>query len=1036
MVTRLSIDGRVVLTGSSGLLKAPSRILALLGMLFVSALFARGASTLNFPKLAFESDTFVGIAIVNPTGQEATVTLTAYDTAGRLVAGTGFVNPVVVTIKANQQIAKLTSEVFGSGLPGATVGWVQATSATDNLTGFFLLLNGTVTFMDGADLPVSAKGLTFQQVRIGGGYSTEIDLVNPSATAATVQVQLFRSGGTTVTKTLTIPARGMSRSDTAALFGLTDVSTASYLDVQSDVEVAGVEFVKGPGGEILALNGRQTSEQLARLVFPQLAVLGDYKTELGVLNHGSSAAIVTITAYKPSGVLYDTAELKTNPVTRTLSPSASLREDLETMFGFRGSTTLDGWVEVKGTEATLSGYLTYGIPASGAAAAVTTEPQGRTRALFSHIATSGYFTGVAALNPGTLAANVRIVAEKATGEILGSYDTVLQPGERIAKLLGTSELIPEAANQSEGVIWVKSDVPVYLASIFGSNSVLANIPPQAAPETYAPDVALQKLKLTPPLAVLRPGQTQQFRTDGATVTGWKVNGVTGGQASTGTITTGGLFTAPSVIPPKQVVTISAEASKQEAGGSVDIVDKSLVAGNLRAVQSVAYLNGLAKLYVAEFAATGALMERVDAVEAGDSEVSEVSATGTKRSVRTFNGVKIAKLLPYRGRDGREYLLASAQTTGRILRIDPTAGQFSTVATDLNEPTALVLDPVSGNLLVAEKDRITTVFPWMLDGGLTPAAPEPSDAGGRVAAPIAASAAGLAVDRCGSKIYYTVATDGLLEEYDKSSGKTRTVLSGLRNPGALLGLYRAGVSCPDGFELLLSEKGLDRTILVIPKDGSFVEWAGAKGVNDLALLPEDNPLTSRAGVVLGETSVTVGSISIVAVANLYDSKPPNPPPPPPSNPNDADLAISVTWTSPITVGTTQTETVTVTNKGPATATNVAWNGTEYYGTGGNFEGTGTRTIPPGGTCRGAAACSLSLLLPNTSAVFKFSATVTKVNQPGILTFIFRVQSDQNDPDSSNNTASVQITVAASAADAGAAARTTPAAPSPAASTKAP
>jgi hypothetical protein len=78
----------------------------------------------------------------------------------------------------------------------------------------------------------------------------------------------------------------------------------------------------------------------------------------------------------------------------------------------------------------------------------------------------------------------------------------------------------------------------------------------------------------------------------------------------------------------------------------------------------------------------------------------------------------------------------------------------------------------------------------------------------------------------------------------------------------------------------------------------------------------------------------------------------------------------------------------------------------------------------------------LLLPNTSAVFKFSATVTKVNQPGILTFIFRVQSDQNDPDSSNNTASVQITVAASAADAGAAARTTPAAPSPAASTKAP
>jgi hypothetical protein len=1022
MVTRLSIDGRVVLTGSSGLLKAPSRMLALLGMLFVSALFARGASTLNFPKLAFESDAFVGIAIVNPTGQEATVTLTAYDSAGKQLAGTGFTNPAQVTIRPGQQIAKLTAELFGGGLAASTVGWVQATSATDNLTGFFLLLNGAVTSMDGADLPVSAKGLTFQLVRTGGGYTTEVDLVNPSATAATVQVQLYRSGGATITKTLSIAAKGMARSDAATLFGVTETSTAAYLDVQSDVEVVGVEFVNGPTGEILALNGRRTSEQLARLVFPQLAVLGDYKTQLGVINHAAGPAIVKITAHKPSGALYDTANLKTNPVTRTLASAASLREDLEAMFGFQGSTTLDGWVEVEGTDATLSGYLTYGIPGSGAAAAVTTELQGRTRALFSHIATSGYFTGVAALNPGTLAANLRIVAEKATGEILGSYDTVLQPGERIAKLLGTAELIPEAANQSGGLIWVKSDVPVYLASIFGSTSVLANIPPQAAPETYAPDAALQKLKMTPPLAVLRPGQTQQFSTEGTSgILGWKVNGVAGGQSATGTISATGLFTAPATIPPRQVVTVSAETSRQAAGGSVDIVDKSVVAGNLGVVQSVAYLNGLAKLYVAEFAATAAtLAGGVDAVEAGNSEVSEITASGIKKGLATFNGEKIAKLLPYRGLDGREYLLASGQTRGRILRIDPTTRQFSAVATNLNEPTALVLDPASGDLLVAEKDRITTVFRRALDSGLTPAVPAAPD---RVAAPIAASASGLALDFCSGRLYYTIATEGLLVEYDKSSGKTRTVLSGLRNPGGLLGLYRAGVTCPDGFELLLSEKGLDRTILVIPKDGSFVEWVGAKGVNDLALLPEDNPLTSRAGVVLGETSVTVGSISIVAVANLYDSKPPNPPPAAPPGTNDADLSIRATWTpSTLTVGGPSTFTVTVTNKGPATATNIAFDGSQLFGEG-DFEVTGGGgPIPPGATCRAGARCSLPLLLPNTSAVF-FGAEgkVSKVNRAGTLTIYFYVRGDQNDPDYSNNTSIVQLTIAASAADAGAAQR---------------
>src|SRR5262249_28874129 len=158
---------------------------------------------------------------------------------------------------------------------------------------------------------------------------------------------------------------------------------------------------------------------------------------------------------------------------------------------------------------------------------------------------------------------------------------------------------------------------------------------------------------------------------------------------------------------------------------------------------------------------------------------------------------------------------------------------------------------------------------------------------------------------------------LLLEYDKATGKTRTVLSGLRNPGALLGLYRAGVTCPDGFELLVSERGLDRTLLVLPKDGSFVEWVSARSVNDLALLPESNGITSPAGVVLGETNAAAGSISVVAVANLYDSKPPNPPLPRPVSSTDADLAVGATIAPDrVAAGANVTITVTITNRGPA------------------------------------------------------------------------------------------------------------------------
>ena len=126
---------------------------------------------------------------------------------------------------------------------------------------------------------------------------------------------------------------------------------------------------------------------------------------------------------------------------------------------------------------------------------------GQKRALFSHIATSGgFFTGVALLNSGQLATNVRLLAITPTGDVLGSYNTVLQPGQRLSQLI--DQLIPLATGLNGGFIWVKSDSPIHLTSVFGNPTVLANIPPQEAPESYAPDSNLPPIQVTPSLAVL------------------------------------------------------------------------------------------------------------------------------------------------------------------------------------------------------------------------------------------------------------------------------------------------------------------------------------------------------------------------------------------------------------------------------------------------------------------------------------------------------------------------------------------------------
>ena len=108
----------------------------LLALLFFSGPI-QGASTLNFPRLSFETATLTGLAIVNPNDQSADITLTAFNADGGLLPG---VNSVGRTIEANSQLAELVSDIFTGSQDPATVGWIQVASATDNLTGFFLVL--------------------------------------------------------------------------------------------------------------------------------------------------------------------------------------------------------------------------------------------------------------------------------------------------------------------------------------------------------------------------------------------------------------------------------------------------------------------------------------------------------------------------------------------------------------------------------------------------------------------------------------------------------------------------------------------------------------------------------------------------------------------------------------------------------------------------------------------------------------------------------------------------------------------------------
>jgi len=138
------------------------------------------------------------------------------------------------------------------------------------------------------------------------------------------------------------------------------------------------------------------------------------------------------------------------------------------------------------------------------------------------------------------------------------------------------------------------------------------------------------------------GQTQQFQamvvgTADTSVT-WQVNGVTGGTAATGTISTGGLYTAPPVMPSPATVMVEAVSnadSQASASASVALMDNIVVSVTPSPINVAA---GGAQVFTANVTGTGnaapGVTWSVNAIPGGNATVGTVAPNGPKTAVYT------------------------------------------------------------------------------------------------------------------------------------------------------------------------------------------------------------------------------------------------------------------------------------------------------------------------------------------------------------------------------------------------------------------
>jgi hypothetical protein len=154
------------------------------------------------------------------------------------------------------------------------------------------------------------------------------------------------------------------------------------------------------------------------------------------------------------------------------------------------------------------------------------------------------------------------------------------------------------------------------------------------------------ITIQPGSATLFLGQTQQFR---AIVTGtsntnvtWSVNGVAGGNATVGSISIGGLYTAPSILPANGTVTVTAvSVASDQASSSVGVTLMDDVAVSVSPASANVPAAG-AQVFAATVTGTGspstAVTWSVNGIAGGNSTVGTIVANGSNGATYTAPAV--------------------------------------------------------------------------------------------------------------------------------------------------------------------------------------------------------------------------------------------------------------------------------------------------------------------------------------------------------------------------------------------------------------
>ncbi len=447
-----------------------------------------GMTELFFPFRAASAGLYTGVALTNPQNFRTLVTLTAYDDDGEVVSGSGISNPVTITLPRNGQYAKVASEIFGSSFDASSSGTIRAVGRTSQMGGFYMIGDVSGPGLDGniGTLDTHKNWYLPLIFRQGSSPYNLLEIYNPAASEASITLLLFDSVGVQVgSATQTLRPESTLVRDVQDLFGISISSfTGGYIKGRSSMPLV-VHSIFGNALDFSVLNTQAVNSRSSYFI-PHFATGGPYATELTLVNVDTGIpAEITVTLMDDSGAALPIAG---NPATITIAPKNQRTSSLADLFPALGPDLRTGSIQVAvrlrqqgpfGAGPSLIGAAQFQSADGSASTAIPLVLSAFNDFAYSHIAQNlGYFTGVVLLNTNSRASHFNLDVYSAEGSLVGNYSAMLQPGERIAKLV--YELVPASAGQMGGYVRITSDERLTSFAFFGTTDIrtLSAIPPQ------------------------------------------------------------------------------------------------------------------------------------------------------------------------------------------------------------------------------------------------------------------------------------------------------------------------------------------------------------------------------------------------------------------------------------------------------------------------------------------------------------------------------------------------------------------------------